>query len=112
MADEFDGNHQRRQGGHRPDKMLQIADSCVLESLRLVVRKSYKSATEWNDGHGGGRFEPRDHADQIAKQNKEKERRQKSGVAFAVMTDNLVALSLNESLDALKGVLECARAVH
>src|SRR5271169_1160189 len=112
MADQLDRNHQRRQGGHRSEKVFQVADPGVLESLDLVVRESTKSAAQRNDGHSSRRLETRNYANQITEQNEEAQGHQERRVALAVMADDLVALALDEALDAFEGVLQCPGAVH
>src|SRR5208283_4505260 len=112
MADEFDGNHQRREGWHGPGEVLQVANTSVFESLSLVVHKGADRAAQGNDGHGGWRLEARNHADQIAEQNEKEERGQKWCVTLTVVADDLVALALDESFDALESVLKSSGTIH
>ncbi len=118
VADQFDRQHQQRQGEadenrhrriRRSQEVLQVGNPSVLESLRLVVHEGAKGAAQGNDGHGGRRLEAGDHANQVAEQNEEAERSQERCIAFAVMADDLVALALDESFDALESVLQRAR---
>jgi hypothetical protein len=83
----------------------------VLESLSLIIKESTESAAERNYGHRGRRLEARNHTDQIAEQNEEAERSQEWCVAFAVVADDLVALALDESLNALEDMLQRARTI-
>src|ERR1700733_6994998 len=112
VADEFDGNHQRRQGWNGSGKVLQVTDPGVLESLHLVIHEGANRATQGNDGHGCWRLQAWNHSNQVAKQNEEAKRGQKRCVTLTVVTDDLVALALDESFNALKGVLQRAGTVH
>src|SRR5271165_2619358 len=112
MADEFDWNHQRRKGWHGPGEVLQVANSSVFEPLSLVVHKGTDRAAQGNDGHGGWRLEARNHADQVAEQNEKEQGRQKRRVALAVVADDLFALALDESFDALESMLQSSGTIH
>src|SRR5258708_16450208 len=101
MANQFDRNHQRRKRGHRPSEMLQVADTGVLESLRLVIEKSAQCTAQRNNRHGGRRLEAGYHADQIAEKNEEKERRLKMRVNFPVGAQCPLCLSLSETFSPI-----------
>src|SRR5271165_346531 len=112
MADQFNRNHERRQCGHGSGKVLQVADSCVLESLSLVIHERTNSAAQGDNGYGGRRLEARNNADQIAEQNEEAERGQERSVAFTVMADDFITLVLNESFDTFEHMLERSGTIH
>ena len=65
MADDFNGNHQRRQNRHGPGKVLQVANPCMFEALRLVVDKGATRIPEALRG-SRRRLESRNHPDQVA----------------------------------------------
>ena len=92
--------------------MFQVSNSGVLESLSLVVHKRAESAAEWNDGNSSGRLEAGNHADEVAHQNEEEERGQERSIALAMMADDLIALALNESLDAFENMLQRSGPVY
>ena len=84
----------------------------MLESLGLVVDKGANRAAQRNDGNSCGRLKARDHPDQVTEQDEEAERGQERCVAFGVMADDFVALSLDESFYALEEMLKSSRVVH
>src|ERR1700693_1534449 len=70
MAYQFNRNHERRERGHGAGKVLQVADSSVFESLRLIIEKSAQRASEWHYRHSRRGFEAGNNADEIAQQDK------------------------------------------
>src|SRR5579864_4168367 len=91
--------------------MLEVASAALLQSLHVIVEECYQGAAERNTGHGGGRVKARDHADQIAGQDEETQRHQESCIAFAVRSDHLMTLVLDERLGAFNDVLQAAGMV-
>src|SRR5579859_426514 len=83
----------------------------MFESLRLIVKERAKCTAERNHRYRGRRLKAGNHADQIAKQNKEKQRGEKRRVAFTVVSDDFAALALNKSFNAFKDVLQRAGTV-
>src|SRR5215471_1764426 len=102
MADQFNGDHQRRKRGHRSGKVFQVGDAGMLESLRLVINKGANRASQRNDWDGRRGFESRNYADQVTAQDEETERHQKWGEGFTMVADNFMALAFDEAVRAFK----------
>src|ERR1700733_5994488 len=119
MTRDLYKQHQRRQRNsgqerqrHRgTEKVQKIFRPCVFEPLRLIIKKSAKRASERNYRNSSRRFKAGNDTDEVAQQDKQAERHQEGSKAFTVMTDNFLALGLNESVGAFEDVLQCARLV-
>ena len=108
MAYQFNRNHKRSERGHGAGKVLQVADSRVFESLRLIVEEGAERASQWYYRNCCRGFKAGNDADEIAQQDEQTQGHQEGRKAFAVMTDDFLALGLNESVSAFEDVLQCA----
>jgi hypothetical protein len=81
------------------------------KSLRVVIEERHDGAPQRHDGHGGGRFESGNQANEIAEQNEERQRHQKRRVPLAVRADDFLALLLDKADQAFKRMLQGAGAI-
>src|SRR5262249_38608010 len=102
MANDLDWDHQGRQNRHRAGEMLQVFHSRMFEPLRLIIKESDDRTSQRHDRLSRGRLESRDQPDQVAEQNEKRQRHEKRRVAFAMVADDLLALSLNKVVSAFK----------
>src|SRR5215813_7637137 len=113
MADDLDREEQPCQPPHGPREVLQIADGpLLLDALNVVVEKRDERATQRYLDGAGRRFERRNQPDQIAEQNKQKQRAEEWCEPLAVLTDDLAALIGDEVVHELSEVPQAARLVH
>src|SRR5215472_10553165 len=101
VADQLDWQHERCKGRDRSEKMFQIADSRMLETLCVIVQKRTNCTAQRHGGHAGRRLKSRNQSNQIANQNEDENNGKKRRVGLAVMPDNLRALPQYKSLDPL-----------
>ena len=85
--------------------MLQVCDPVLSESLTLVVDKRADGASQRHYRHRGRRLETRNQPQQVGNQNEKRQGHQEGRIAFAVVPDNFLTLSLDETVGALKNVL-------
>ena len=84
----------------------------MFEALGLVVHEGADGASQRDDGHGGGRFETRNQADEIANQNEKSQGHQEGSEALAVMSDNFLALTFDKTVSTFEDMLQGAGLVH
>src|SRR4029077_18544960 len=111
MAHDFDGRHQNRQrntneqrhaGIRRSQEMSGVvSQSFFADSLRIVIDESADGAAQRNRRHGGRRLKTRNQPDQIAEQDKKSQGHQEGREALASVSNNLVALTLDEPVGSL-----------
>src|SRR6185437_14513529 len=107
MADDLQRKHQERKCSAsnpmhalhlRACEMRNVLKAGLSEAVCLIVDEHAERAAERDDVASGRGFESRDQAPQIRNQNKQTQCHQKWREPLAVMTDNLSALSLDESV--------------
>src|SRR5580692_4958155 len=111
MADDFNGQQKPCQPPHRTEKMLQITNARVFESLRLVIDKSANCQSQWDYGNGSGGFKAGNDSNQVGYQNEETERHKKGRKPFTVMSNDFMALVFDEPVGALEDMLQSPRLV-
>src|SRR5271155_2612464 len=89
--------------------MFQVSDSRVLESLHLVIHKRTDRAAQRNYDNCGRRLEARNHADQIADQDKKAQRNKERREALTVVAYDFAALSVDNPVGNLEDVLQGSR---
>src|SRR5215475_12112462 len=93
--------------------MGQIVDSLFLKPLRLVVEeRAYGAAQGHRRAGASRRLKPGNESQQVGNQNKKSQGNQKWSEAFAVTSDDLLALAHDESMHTLEGVLQRSRFFH
>src|SRR2546427_503279 len=61
VADDLDGNHQRRQNRHRPREVLEVMhDALRLEALIVVIEKGAYGQAERRIGIAGRRLQEKE----------------------------------------------------
>src|ERR1700730_5427863 len=104
VADDLDGDHADGQRPHGSHEMLQIRNAVMSEPLGLVVDEGADGTSERDPRHSRGRFKAWNEADQIADQDEKGQGQEKGSEALAMMSDNFLALALDETMSAFKDV--------
>src|ERR1700693_4086425 len=111
VAENFDGQHQRRKPPYRPHEMLEVSKPVCSQSLEVVVEPGQQRATKRDKRDRSRRFETRDNADQIAGKDKESQCYKVRMVRVVVMANYFFTHVADEALDPLLRILEAARLV-
>jgi len=121
MADKLDRKHQSRQEdanheGHplhgRSEEMFEIVGHAVMfDALPVVVTERTNSAAQGNDWNPSRRFKCRNHAQQVAPQDENAERRQESNKFLAAVADDLVGLRIDKAVEQFGEVLNSSGPV-
>jgi len=111
VAENFDGQHQRRQPPYRSQEMLEVSKPVCSQSLEMVVEPGQQRATKRDNRDRSGRVETRDNADQIAGKDKESQCDEVRMVRVVVMTNYFFTHVADEALDALHRMLQAAGLV-
>lgn len=112
VADQFDGEHQKRQPPERTQKLLDITAAVSPNAGVVIEEKSRNRQTERNHGIHGGRIEARDQPDQVHEQYEKEDGAKKSEVAGPVMADDFFGRGMDELIGEFHSVLEFAGTVN
>src|ERR1700723_301276 len=111
VAENFDGQHQRREPPYRPHEMLEVPKPVGSQSLEMVVEPGQQRATKRDNRDRSRRVETRDNADQIAGNDEESQCYQVRMVRVVVMANYFFPHVADEALDALHRMLQAAGLV-
>ena len=109
MADQLDGNHERREYRHGSGEMREILPDSVRSNTNgVVIQESCRGAAERHRRKHGGRFESRYDSDQVGEQDKNEDGAEITEIAVPAVPHLLIRLPVQEFVDQLEGVLQPA----
>src|ERR1039457_6420824 len=106
MTDNLNQDHQGRQPPERAEEMLQVDHTAMFQSLNVVVDESTDGAAQRNNRQRRGRFESRNQAQQVRGQDEQHQHHQERREFPTAMSDDILALPLNEAVQAFENVLQ------
>ena len=111
VADDLDGQHEKREPPERSEKLLDVPGAMCPNTGVVIEKKRANGKAEGDHGVHGRRIKAGDQADQVQAQNEYKYGAEEDQIAGAIVPDHFFRRGVYEIVEHFHGVLRFAGAV-